>query len=229
MSLWVDAGPKPCPKAVGRGSRNPTFAVRKVATSTPQITLANQPPSALYNSSTRFASASDRSVAAPPLPVSSSTRSTSSARPSILECSGSGMRLCRRLLGRPASESGTLCHEGGTHGRSERCPRSFMLRILYQDVGADVLYAPNLTTRDEIATVVSSVNRPVDVVMGFQGVQLTLAELSGLGVKRVSVGSALYRTAIGAFMRAPQEMQESGSLSFAGHAATPHELSRIMR
>ena len=86
-----------------------------------------------------------------------------------------------------------------------------------------------ITTRDEIATVISSVNRPVNVVMGLQGVQLTLAELSGLGVKRVSVGSALYRTAIGAFMRAPQEMQESGSLSFAGHAATPHELSRIMR
>jgi 2-methylisocitrate lyase-like PEP mutase family enzyme len=99
----------------------------------------------------------------------------------------------------------------------------------YQDAGADVLYAPGLTTRDEIATVVSSVNRPVNVVMGLQGAPLTLAELSGLGVKRVSVGSALYRTAIGAFMRAAQEMQESGSFSFAGHAPTPQELSRIMR
>ena len=86
-----------------------------------------------------------------------------------------------------------------------------------------------ITTRDEIATVVSSGNRPVNVVRGLQGVQLTLAELSGLGVKRVSVGSALYRTAIGAFMRAAEEMQKSGSFSFAGHAATPHELSRIMR
>jgi 2-methylisocitrate lyase-like PEP mutase family enzyme len=99
----------------------------------------------------------------------------------------------------------------------------------YQEAGADVLYAPGLTTREEIATVVSSVNRPVNVVMGLQGVQLTLAELSGIGVRRVSVGSALYRTAIGAFMRAAQEMQESGSFSFAGHAATPQELSRIMR
>lgn len=99
----------------------------------------------------------------------------------------------------------------------------------YQEAGADVLYAPGLTTREEIATVVSSVDRPVNVVMGLQGVQLTLAELSGLGVKRVSVGSALYRTAIGAFMRAIQEMQESGSFSFAGRAAAPHELSRIMR
>jgi 2-methylisocitrate lyase-like PEP mutase family enzyme len=99
----------------------------------------------------------------------------------------------------------------------------------YQEAGADVLYAPGLTTRDEIAAVVSSVNRPVNVVMGLQGVQLTLAELSGLGVKRVSVGSALYRIAIGAFMRAAQEMQESGSFSFASQAATPHELSGMMR
>jgi 2-methylisocitrate lyase-like PEP mutase family enzyme len=99
----------------------------------------------------------------------------------------------------------------------------------YQDAGADVLYAPGLTTRDEIATVVTSVNRPVNVVMGLQGAQLTLAELSGLGVKRVSVGSALYRTAMGAFVRATREMQESGSFTFAGDAATPTELGRIMR
>ncbi len=38
--------------------------------------------------------------------------------------------LWQRLLGRPASESRTLCHEGGTHGRSDRCRRSFMLPIL---------------------------------------------------------------------------------------------------
>ncbi len=99
----------------------------------------------------------------------------------------------------------------------------------YQDAGADVLYAPGLTTRDDIAAVVSSLNRPVNVLMGLRGVQLTLAELSALGVKRVSVGSTLYRTAIGAFMRAAQEMQESGSFSFASQAATPRELTRIMR
>jgi 2-methylisocitrate lyase-like PEP mutase family enzyme len=118
--------------------------------------------------------------------------------------------------------------ENYLHGRPDI--RDTVKRLqAYQDAGADVLYAPGLTTRDEIAIVVSSVNRPVNVVMGLQGVQLTLAELSGLGVKRVSVGSALYRTAIGAFMRAAQEMQESGSFSFAGGAAAPRELSRILR
>ena len=53
----------------------------------------------------------------------------------------------------------------------------------YQEAGADVLYAPGLTTKDEIASVVSSVDRPVNVVMGLRGAQLTLAELSAIGVK----------------------------------------------
>jgi len=99
----------------------------------------------------------------------------------------------------------------------------------YQEAGADVLYAPGLTTREEITAVVGSVNRPVNVVVGLRPVQLTLVELSSLGVKRVSVGSALYRTAIGAFMRAAKEMQESGTFAFASGAATPYEVSRIMR
>jgi 2-methylisocitrate lyase-like PEP mutase family enzyme len=62
--------------------------------------------------------------------------------------------------------------------------------LFYQDAGADVLYAPGLTSKEDIATVVRSVDRPVNVVMGLQGVQLSLA---GIGVKRISVGSALSR------------------------------------
>ncbi len=70
----------------------------------------------------------------------------------------------------------------------------------YQEAGADVLYAPGLATKDDIAAVVSSVDRPVNVLMGLSGVQLSLAELWALGVRRVSVGSALSRTALGAFL-----------------------------
>ena len=78
----------------------------------------------------------------------------------------------------------------------------------YQEAGANVLYAPGLATREDIAAVVSSVDRPVNVVMGLQGVQLSLDELSALGVKRVSVGSSLSRVALGAFLRAAREMRE---------------------
>ncbi len=97
----------------------------------------------------------------------------------------------------------------------------------YQEAGADVLYAPGLTSKDDIAAVVSSVDRPVNVVMGLQGVPLSLAELSAIGVKRVSVGSALCRTALGAFLRGAREMREHGTFSFASEAVRPREINAI--
>jgi 2-methylisocitrate lyase-like PEP mutase family enzyme len=97
----------------------------------------------------------------------------------------------------------------------------------YQDAGADVLYAPGLTTKDDIAAVVSSVDRPVNVVMGLRGVQLSLAELSAIGVRRISVGSALTRTALGAFLRAAREMHDQGTFTFAREAANPREIGAM--
>jgi 2-methylisocitrate lyase-like PEP mutase family enzyme len=95
----------------------------------------------------------------------------------------------------------------------------------YQEAGADVLYAPGLTTHDDIAAVVRSVDRPVNVVMGLQGAQLSLADLSAIGVRRVSVGSALCRVALGAFLRAAREMHEHGTFNFGKEAASPREIS----
>ena len=89
---------------------------------------------------------------------------------------------------------------------------------MYQEAGADVLYAPGLTTKDEIATVVSSVDRPVNVLMPLKGVELSVAELSALGVKRISVGSALARCAFTALLRGAREMKENGTFRFADDA-----------
>jgi 2-methylisocitrate lyase-like PEP mutase family enzyme len=88
----------------------------------------------------------------------------------------------------------------------------------YQAAGADVLFAPGLTTGDEIATVVASVDRPVNVVMGLQGARLTVAELSSLGVRRISLGSALARTAFGAFLRAAEEVHQYGRFDLTSQA-----------
>src|SRR5260370_1233658 len=97
----------------------------------------------------------------------------------------------------------------------------------YQEAGADVLYAPGLLSKDDIAAVVSSVDRPVNVVMGLQGVQLSLADLSAIGVRRVSVGSALSRAALGAFLRAAREMREHGTFGFADEAVSYREISAM--
>ena len=97
----------------------------------------------------------------------------------------------------------------------------------YQEAGADVLYAPGLTSKDDIATVVRSVDRPVNVVMGLQGVQLSLAALSQIGVKRISVGSALSRAALGAFLRAAREMRDHGTFAFADEAVSYRDISAM--
>ena len=97
----------------------------------------------------------------------------------------------------------------------------------YQEAGADVLYAPGLRSRDDIAAVVRAVDRPVNVIMGLQGVHLSLADLSSLGVKRISVGSALSRAALGAFLRAAKEMKEQGTFTFGEEAVSYRDISAM--
>ena len=97
----------------------------------------------------------------------------------------------------------------------------------FQEAGADVLFAPGLKSKEDIITVIRSVDRPVNVVMGLQGVQLSLADLSEIGVKRISVGSALSRAALGAFLRAAREMQTHGTFAFAEDAVKYSDINEM--
>jgi 2-methylisocitrate lyase-like PEP mutase family enzyme len=116
--------------------------------------------------------------------------------------------------------------ENYLHGRPDLKDTIARLQA-YQQAGADVLYAPALRSKEDIAAVVRSVDRPVNVLMGLQGVQLSLADLSAMGVRRVSVGSALCRTALGAFLRAAREMHDGGTFTFASQAVNPREISAV--
>jgi 2-methylisocitrate lyase-like PEP mutase family enzyme len=98
----------------------------------------------------------------------------------------------------------------------------------FQQAGADVLFAPGLKSKEDIITVIQSVDRPVNVVMGLQGVQLSLAEVSAIGVKRISVGSALSRAALGAFLRAAREMQTHGTFTFADDAVKYADINEML-
>jgi len=118
--------------------------------------------------------------------------------------------------------------ENYLHGRPDLGDTITRLQA-YQEAGADVLYAPGLASKEEIAAVIRAVDRPVNVVMGLRGVQLSLAALSALGVRRVSVGSALCRAALGAFLRAAREMREHGTFTFANDAVSPREISAIFK
>jgi 2-methylisocitrate lyase-like PEP mutase family enzyme len=95
----------------------------------------------------------------------------------------------------------------------------------YGEAGADVLYAPGLVSTEDVAAVVRSVGKPVNFLAGMSGETMTLAELSQLGVKRVSVGSALARAALGSLVRAGQEMATAGTFAFAQSALPSREAS----
>jgi 2-methylisocitrate lyase-like PEP mutase family enzyme len=97
---------------------------------------------------------------------------------------------------------------------------------VYQEAGADVLYAPGLTSAEDVAAVVSSVDRPANV-LAVTGMRLSVAELSALGVRRVSVGSSLSRAALGAFLRAAREMKDLGTFVFAEDAVSFHDISEM--
>ncbi|WP_087751186.1 isocitrate lyase/PEP mutase family protein [Paraburkholderia caledonica] len=97
----------------------------------------------------------------------------------------------------------------------------------YEAVGADVLYAPGLKTREEIAAVVGALKRPVNVLMGLQGVLLSVDELRAMGVRRVSVGGSLARAALGAFLRAAHEIRDHGTFGYTKDAASGNELNQL--
>jgi 2-methylisocitrate lyase-like PEP mutase family enzyme len=98
----------------------------------------------------------------------------------------------------------------------------------YQEAGADVLYAPCITTREQITAIVKSVDRPVNFLMGTQPERFTLDELGSMGVRRVSVGSALSAAALGAFLRVAREMRETGTFTYAAEAAGFGEISKLL-
>jgi len=116
--------------------------------------------------------------------------------------------------------------ENYLHGRTDLADTIKRLQT-YQEAGADVLYAPGLTRKEDIATVIRSVDRPVNVLAGLGDPPLDLATLSSLGVRRISLGGSLCRAALGAFLRAAHEMRDYGTFTFTKEAASGRELNEI--
>ncbi|WP_416066454.1 isocitrate lyase/PEP mutase family protein [Rhizobium sp. ZK1] len=98
----------------------------------------------------------------------------------------------------------------------------------FSAAGADVLYAPGLPDIDAIRTVCAAVDKPVNVVMGLKGPRYSVAELSAAGVRRVSVGGSFARAALGALLRAAEEVKSSGTFTYAADAIPAATLSQLM-
>ena len=116
--------------------------------------------------------------------------------------------------------------ENYLHGRPDLTDTIRRLQA-YGEAGAEVLYAPGVVDPQQLATLVREVGKPVNVNVGIKGARSTLAELSALGVKRVSVGGALARFAFGAVVDAARVMQQEGRFDFVDRAIATPDLVRL--
>jgi len=99
----------------------------------------------------------------------------------------------------------------------------------FERAGADVLYAPGVRDLATIRTVVSAVSRPVNVVMSAADPDLTVAQLASVGVKRISVGGALSRLALAAFLKGAREMADRGGFTWMRDTVPSKELKDVFR
>lgn len=102
--------------------------------------------------------------------------------------------------------------------------------VAFAEAGADCLYAPGVRDPGEIAAIVQAVApKPVNVLVSAPGSGLTVDRLAGLGVRRISVGSALARAAWGGFLRAARGIAATGSFDELAGAASFDELEAVFR
>jgi 2-methylisocitrate lyase-like PEP mutase family enzyme len=120
--------------------------------------------------------------------------------------------------------------ENYLHGRPDLDDTIRRLQA-FEAAGADALFAPGRTRADDIRTVCASVSSPVNVLMGLSGDDgrsLSVADLAALGVRRISLGSALSRAALGAFVRVAHEVREHGTFTFGREALPFAEANDLM-
>lgn len=103
--------------------------------------------------------------------------------------------------------------ENFLHGRKDIDDTIRRLQA-FEAAGADVLYAPGLYDLQTIKTITSALKKPFNHVMGFADPTLTVPQLAAAGVKRVSVGGAIARVAMAAFLKCADEMKDHGAFTY---------------
>jgi 2-methylisocitrate lyase-like PEP mutase family enzyme len=113
------------------------------------------------------------------------------------------------------------------HGRNDMADTVRRLRA-YEAAGAEVLYAPGLRSLNDVRDVTRAVTRPVNVVTGWLDPDITLAQLSEAGAKRISVGGALSRLALATLVKAARSMQQHGSFAWMREMTGITELRKML-
>jgi 2-methylisocitrate lyase-like PEP mutase family enzyme len=133
-----------------------------------------------------------------------------------------------------AAEAAHNCHflltaraENFLHDRADLADTIRRLQA-FDKADADVLYAPGLTSLDDIWQVCAAVSKPVNVLMGLKGATYSLEELAAAGVRRISVGGSFARAALGAFVRAAREVKDKGTFTYAADAISHADVTKFM-
>ena len=137
------------------------------------------------------------------------------------------MRAARRAIDQAGGDTLLVGRsEGFIAGRPDLDETIARLKA-YSQAGADCLYAPGIRSREQIAAVVAAIApKPVNLLIGWPA-EFTVQEIAALGVRRISVGGALSRTAWGGFMRAAKVLAEQGSFAGLRDAAPGAELDAL--
>jgi 2-methylisocitrate lyase-like PEP mutase family enzyme len=117
--------------------------------------------------------------------------------------------------------------ENFLHGRRDLDDTIRRLQA-FEAAGANVLYAPGLTTLEQVRTVTRSVTKPVNV-LGVMVAGATVAQLADAGAKRISVGGALARAAVTALIRAATQLRDQGSFGWTAELASTGEVKRLLK
>jgi 2-methylisocitrate lyase-like PEP mutase family enzyme len=99
----------------------------------------------------------------------------------------------------------------------------------YEQVGADVLFAPGLPDLEAVRAVCAAVTKPVNFMVGIPGKSFSVAELEAAGVRRISLASSLYRAAMSGLVNAAREVREQGTFNYLDQTLSTTGLNELLR
>jgi 2-methylisocitrate lyase-like PEP mutase family enzyme len=99
----------------------------------------------------------------------------------------------------------------------------------FERAGADVLFAPGLPDLAAVRAVCEALSKPVNFMVGIKGKSFSVAELAAAGVRRISLATSLYRTAMTGLVAAAREIKDAGTFGFLDGAITTPELNTFLQ
>jgi 2-methylisocitrate lyase-like PEP mutase family enzyme len=98
----------------------------------------------------------------------------------------------------------------------------------FENVGADVLFAPGLPDLGAVRTVCQAVSKPFNFMVGIKGKSFSVAELAAAGVRRISLATSLYRAAMTGLIDAARDVRDRGQFGFVERCVTTPDLNKLM-